>query len=128
MYSQKYIFDFANLIKEKLNISTQLEFCKLKEFIEKIGGSIFLVDDDCFYNSNIKKEGSGFILFLDNSLSDSDKVRFSLVELGHLFLHFKYLDKDFYKNVLECETSYFRYGRAIERKEAFDFANVICSK
>lgn len=125
MSREEYIISFANIIREHIGFKNCLKFLDVEKFIEDIGGSVSLISKDSIYPANIEKVGSAFVLRVDKSLNDYSKVMYSLIEMGHLFLHFRYLDEKYYEEFWIEESAYFRYGRGIERMEASKFASLV---
>ena len=60
MYSQEYIINLSKL-KEGMDFDCCLEFFRLKEFVKSIGGHVSIVNDDSFYDVNIKEIGLSFV-------------------------------------------------------------------
>ena len=125
MRKHDYINSIAKIVRQNIDCDKKLTFLDIKEFLKGIGGYVSYNLNNSIYPVNIEKVGSTFVLRIDESLDDYSKVMFSLVEIGHLFLHFRYLDKDYYKNFWIDESSFFRYGRGLERAEAIKFADLV---
>lgn len=119
---QNYIISLVNIIKDTFNISSQITKKHLFSIIDELGGSLEYTSDT-IYNVNIKRSNNIFKVYINNNLISKNTELFSIAnELGHLFLHMKILDHEYWeKNIIE-DTAYFRYGRGMEQAEAHIFA------
>lgn len=119
---QKYIISFVDIIKDIFNISSPLTKKHLACIIDELGGSLEYTSDT-IYNVNIKRNNNSFTVYINNNLISKNTELFSIAnELGHLFLHMKILDHEYWKKNIIEDTAYFRYGRGMEQAEAHIFA------
>lgn len=122
---EEYIVSIANIVKEHIDFEKHITFLDIKSFVEEIGGSVSFASNESIYPVNIEKTDASFVLKVKDSLDEYEKIILSLIEIGHLFLHLKYLDREYYSQFWIDDTAYFRYGRAVERSEASKLAHVV---
>jgi Zn-dependent peptidase ImmA (M78 family) len=123
---RKHINELVEIIREEANLSAPVTLEQLKEFVTKdLEGQI--VEEDLFddRDGQINKTEDSFIITLNNSNYSSEKrQKFTLAhELGHLFLHMGFLNKDKWEKTEDYEdTVYARSGYSEEEYDAHEFA------
>lgn len=114
----KTSISIAQLLVEKLNLKNGFDIITL---VKQLGGKVIFVDD-IYMDAYLEKDGNGFVIYLDSSKS-SKRQRFSIAhELGHLFLHLKYLDQSYWSSLSVESSRVYRYGHDVEELEANEFA------
>lgn len=121
---KEYIESLVNIIRETFNIQTPITEEKLTEIINELGGSLEY-RSDMIYDAKIERMGSEFIVSVNGS-KPKNRQKFSIAhELGHLFLHMKRLNEEYWINNIIEDSAYYRYGRGIEELESDEFAGVL---
>lgn len=120
-HRKKYIAQLANVIRSNFNITTPVRREDFNQIVQILKGELNY-RDNLDYEAKIERDNESFIISVDNSKPEN-RQRFSLAhELGHLFIHMKRLDENYWKNNVIEDSAYFRYGRGIEESEANEFA------
>ena len=118
---RNYIASIANIVRDAFDITTPVTEQNFRDIIQALGGTLEY-KSNMIYDAKIERVGEYFNVSV-NSNSVINRQRFSIAhELGHLFLHMKRLDKNYWENHVVEDSSYFRYGRGIEEIEADEFA------
>jgi len=119
------INELAEAIREEANLSTPLSLENLENFVHELGGDIRydILDDDT--DGLIQRNNNNFVITLNNAnFSTDERKKFTLShEIGHLFLHMKYLNEEEWENSENYEdTTYARSGYSEEEYDANEFA------
>jgi Zn-dependent peptidase ImmA (M78 family) len=122
---RKQINELVEAIREEANLATPLTLDSLKQFIKELGGRVGYdtLDDDI--DGYISRDGNNFSIILNNvNFASDEREKFTLShELGHLFLHMQYLDREAWANAENYEdTVYARSGYSEEEYDAHEFA------
>jgi len=123
---RKHINELVEIIREEANLSAPVTLEQLKEFVTKdLEGQV--VEKDLFddRDGQINKTSDSFIITLNNSnYSSEERQKFTLAhELGHLFLHMGFLNKEKWEKTEDYEdTVYARNGYSEEEYDAHEFA------
>ena len=119
MVRRTQIQDLAEAIREESGIATPVDVFAA---VESLGGRLKMVNNTD-YEAKIEKEGEGFLITLNEDVSEG-RLRFSVAhELGHLFLHMGFLDDEKWSTADEYTDSvYYRFGHTVEEYEAHEFA------
>ena len=119
------INELAETIREEANLSTPLSIEDLEEFVQELGGDVQYDELDDDTDGIIQRDRNSFVIKLNSvNFSTDERRKFTLShELGHLFLHMKYLDEKAWENSENYEdTTYARSGYSEEEYDANEFA------
>lgn len=126
-----FLFSFRNgeyNMKKKVKIAKNLvkslglkNGFDIEKLVRELGGRIIYVNDPDI-DAYLEKHGEGFRIYLDIN-KGRKRQRFSIAhELGHLFLHLDYLNRDYWEKLKTAESRVFRFGHDAEELEANEFA------
>jgi len=119
------INELVEAIREEANLSTPLSLEDLNQFVEELGGTVNYDELDDDTDGFIIRDENDFTITLNNANFASDeREKFTLChELGHLFLHMQYLDRDAWAEAENYQdTAYARNGYSEEEYDAHEFA------
>ncbi len=119
------INELVDAIREESGLSTPLTLKRLNKFVRELGGEIKYDELNNDTDGLIERNENSFTITLNNTnFASPEREKFTLChELGHLFLHMKYLDKDAW-DISENyqDTAYARSGYSEEEYDAHEFA------
>ena len=119
------INELAETIREEANLSTPLSIEDLENFVRELGGDVIYDELDYDTDGIIQRDQNSFVIKLNSiNFSTNERKKFTLShELGHLFLHMKYLDEEAWENSENYkDTTYARSGYSEEEYDANEFA------
>lgn len=126
---RNHIKNIAEKISKGLNLKVPIKLEALEEAIVSLGGKIeFSSDMGDEKDAEIKREGEGFLIIINNNkFTSPERKKFTLAhELGHLFIHMNYADKEKWNNAQEYkDMSYARLGYSQDEFDAHEFAGVL---
>lgn len=118
---KEYIESLAKIVRETFDIKSPVTKFKLQEIVEELGGDLEY-KRDMIYDAKIERAGDKFLVLVNDTKPELGQIFSIARELGHLLLHMKRLDEDYWKNNIMEDSAYFRYGRGIEELESYEFA------
>ncbi len=122
---RRQINELAEIIRKEANLKTPLTFKDLVSFVEELEGKVETAILDIDIDGIIKRNVNSFKIILNSANYSSDeRKKFTLChEIGHLFLHMKYLNKDEWEKSVDYEdTVYARRGYSEEEYDAHEFS------
>lgn len=111
----------ANLAQKLIDAMGLEPGFDIEEVVNILGGEV------CYsitpgFEAYIEKKGEEFCIYVDSSKSKR-RQRFSIAhEIGHLFLHLKYTEKNIWNSIKDTNSRMFRYGYDQLEAEANQFA------
>jgi Zn-dependent peptidase ImmA (M78 family) len=122
---RKQINELVEAIREESSLSTPITIEELNQFVEELGGTVKHEELEDDIDGYITRNEENFTITLnDANFATKEREKFTLChELGHLFLHMQYLDRDAWVNSENYEdTAYARSGYSEEEYDAHEFA------